>query len=102
NSSGCPDDFATSSSRRSDLMAGRKRRGKRVANLGAAILVLAGLAQLQPISPRRARAGERRHDTPMAPALAVAIRDADAQAVGRLIEAGMDVNARDAEGNTPL
>ena len=38
----------------------------------------------------------------MAPALAAAIRDADAQAVGRLIEAGADVNARDAEGDTPL
>ena len=38
----------------------------------------------------------------MAPALAAAIRDADAQAVGKLIEAGADVNARDAEGNTPL
>ena len=38
----------------------------------------------------------------MAPALAAALRDADAQAVGKLIEAGADVNARDAEGNTPL
>ena len=83
-------------------MAGRKRCGKRVSNLGAAILLLAGLAQLQPVPPRTARAGERRQDTPMAPALAAAIRDADAQAVGKLIEAGADVNARDAEGNTPL
>ena len=38
----------------------------------------------------------------MAPALAAALRDADAQAIGKLIEAGADVNARDAEGNTPL
>ena len=38
----------------------------------------------------------------MAPELVAAIRDADAQAVGKLIEAGADVNARDAEGNTPL
>ena len=83
-------------------MAGRKRCGKRVSDLGAAILLFAGLSQLQPVSPRTVRAGERRQDTPMAPALAAAIRDADAQAVGKLIEAGADVNARDAEGNTPL
>src|SRR5262249_5988153 len=31
-----------------------------------------------------------------------AIRDGDATAVRRLIEDGADVNARDAEGNTPL
>src|SRR4051812_11800537 len=83
-------------------MAGRKHCGKRVSNLGAAILVLAGLAQLQPFSIRAGRAGGPRQDMPMAPALAAAIRDADAQAVGKLIEAGADVNARDAEGNTPL
>jgi hypothetical protein len=75
-------------------MAGRKRCGRRVSNLGAAILVLAGLAQLRPVPPRTARAGERRQDIPMAPALAAAIRDADAQAVGKLIEAGgADPNA---------
>src|SRR5437764_410798 len=83
-------------------MASRKRCGKRLSDLGAAILLFAGLSQLQPVSPRTARTGEQRQDTPMAPALAAAIRDADAQAVGRLIEAGADVNARDAEGNTPL
>src|SRR4051795_1464566 len=38
----------------------------------------------------------------MPPALAAAIRDGDTRAVGKLIEAGADVNARDAEGNTPL
>src|SRR4051794_2064058 len=83
-------------------MAGRKRCGKRVPNLGAAILLFAGLSQLQPAPPRTVRAGERHQDAPMPPALAAAIRDADAPAVGKLIEAGADVNARDAEGNTPL
>ncbi|QEH35472.1 Ankyrin repeat protein [Aquisphaera giovannonii] len=83
-------------------MSGRGRRGRHLSNLGLASLVLAGLAQLQPVSPRAARAGEGRRDAPMSPALAAAIRDADASAVGRLIEAGAGVNARDEEGNTPL
>ena len=39
---------------------------------------------------------------PIAPDLVTAIRDADAQAVRKLIDNGADVNARDAEGNTPL
>jgi ankyrin repeat protein len=83
-------------------MATRKRCGKRVWDQVAAILLIAGLSQLQPISPRAVRAGEQRQDTPMAPALAAALRDGDVQAVIKLIEAGADVNARDAEGNTPL
>src|SRR5438309_360613 len=76
-------------------MAGGKRCGKRVSNLGAAILVLAGLAQLQPVPPQTARAGERRQDTPMAPALAAAIRGGDTQTVAKLIEAGADAKAGD-------
>ena len=83
-------------------MASRKRCGKRVSDLGVAILLLAGLSQLQPFSPRTVRAGDRREAKPIAPALVTAIRDADAQAVRKLIEDGADVNARDAEGNTPL
>jgi ankyrin repeat protein len=39
---------------------------------------------------------------PIAPHLVTAIRDADVHAVRKLIEDGADVNARDAEGNTPL
>ena len=53
-------------------------------------------------SPRTVRAGDRREAKPIAPDLVTAIRDADAQAVRKLIEDGADVNARDAEGNTPL
>jgi ankyrin repeat protein len=83
-------------------MATRKRCGKRVWDQVAAILLFAGLSQLQPISPRAVRAGEQRQAAPMAPALAAALRDGDVQAVIKLIEAGADVNARDAEGNTPL
>src|SRR4051794_37252453 len=83
-------------------MISREHYGRRVSVLGAAILLFAGLSQLPSVSPRTARAGEQHQGSPMAPALAAALRDADAQAVGKLIEAGADVNARDAEGNTPL
>ena len=83
-------------------MASRKRCGKRVWEPIAAILLFAGLFQLQPVSPGTVRAGERRQDTPMAPALAAALRDGDLKVVTKLLEAGADVNARDAEGNTPL
>src|SRR4051794_14588633 len=83
-------------------MISREHYGRRVSVLGAAILLFAGLSQLPSVSPRTARAGEQHQGSPMAPALAAALRDADAQAVAKLIEAGADVNARDAEGNTPL
>jgi ankyrin repeat protein len=83
-------------------MHGRNRCGKRVPDLGAANLLFAGLSQLLLFPPRTARAGDAPGAKPIAPALSAAIRDADAQAVGTLIEAGADVKARDAEGNTPL
>ena len=71
-------------------------------DMGVAILLVAGLSQFQPFSPRTVRAGDQREAKPIAPDLVTAIRDADAQAVRKLIENGADVNARDAEGNTPL
>lgn len=83
-------------------MAVRKHWGRCVLFLGAAILLCAGLFRLQPLWPRTDRAGGPRQGTPTALDLAAAVRDADAEAVGKLIEAGADVNARDAEGNTPL
>jgi ankyrin repeat protein len=83
-------------------MYGRKNHGKRVSDMGVAILLFAGLSQFQPHSPRTVRAGDQREAKPIAPDLVTAIRDADAQAVRKLIEIGADVNARDAEGNTPL
>ena len=66
------------------------------------MLLLAGLCPFPPLSPRTVRAGDPREAKPIAPALVAAIRDADAQTVRKLIEDGADVNARDAEGNTPL
>jgi ankyrin repeat protein/mono/diheme cytochrome c family protein len=76
-----------------------KHRGS---EMGVAILLFAGLSQVHPFSPRTARAGDPRQAKPIAPGLVTAIRDADAQAVRKLIETGADVNGRDANGNTPL
>ena len=67
---------------------------------GAALLV--GLSLFQPFSPGTVRAGDLREATPIAADLVTAIRNADAQVVRKLIEDGADVNARDADGNTPL
>jgi ankyrin repeat protein len=70
--------------------------------MGVAILLVAGLSQLLPLSPRTVRAGDRREAKPIVPELVRAIRDAEPPAVGKLIDGGADVNARDADGNTPL
>jgi ankyrin repeat protein len=83
-------------------MHGRKSYKNRCADVGVAILLLAGLSQLHPFSPQMVRAGDQREAKPVAPELVTAIRDADAQAVGKLIEKGVEVNACDREGNTPL
>jgi ankyrin repeat protein/mono/diheme cytochrome c family protein len=83
-------------------MRGRKSYGRRSSGMGVAFLLFAGLSQLQPLSPRTVRAGDRREAKPIAPHLVRAIRDADVHDVRKLIENGADVNARDAEGNTPL
>ena len=41
-------------------MHGRKSYKKRFSDMGVAILLLAGLSQLQPFSPRKVRAGDQR------------------------------------------
>jgi ankyrin repeat protein/mono/diheme cytochrome c family protein len=84
------------------MMHGRNRYGKRGADVGVAILLFAGLSQSLISSPRTVRAGDRREAGPIAPDLIAAIRNADAQVVRMLIDNGADVNARDAQGNTPL
>jgi ankyrin repeat protein len=70
--------------------------------LVAGVALAASVSQFDPFSPRTVRAGEQREATPIAPDLLRAIKDADAQAVGKLIENGAGAKARDAEGNTPL
>jgi N-acyl-D-amino-acid deacylase len=79
-----------------------KSHAKRFPKMGFAILLFTAFSQLQPFSPRAVRAGDQRATSPIAPDLVRAIRDADVQAVRKLIENGADVNARDADGNTPL
>src|SRR5262249_20850448 len=87
---------------RSRFMHGRKSYRKRFSGMRVALLLFAGLSPLLPLSPRTARAADRCEAMPIAPALVTAIRGADVRAVRKLIDDGADVNARDAEGNTPL
>ncbi len=70
--------------------------------LTSGVALLLGLSQFQPFSPGTVCAGDPREATPIAADLVTAIRNADAHVVRKLIEAGADVNARDADGNSPL
>src|SRR5262249_16385493 len=96
--------------KRSRVMCGRKSY-KRFAGLGVVIVLFAGVGVAMvlvagrfrlpsPSSPTVRR--DQREARPIAAELVTAIRKADAQAVRKLLENGTDVNARDAEGNTPL
>jgi hypothetical protein len=92
-------------------MCGRKRY-KRFAGVGVAIVLLAGVgiavglfvgrARFASLSPRPVDTGGPRAATPAVDDLVAAIRNGDARAVRKLLDTGADVNARDAEGNTPL
>jgi ankyrin repeat protein len=94
-------DFFTILSR-NRFMHGRKSHQERFSDIGIAILLFAGVSQFQLFSPRMVCAGDRRDAKPIALDLVTAIRNADAQAVRKLIDNGADVNVRDSEGNTPL
>jgi ankyrin repeat protein len=76
--------------------------GLSVASLAVAAVLFAGLSWFPSSSPRTVRTSERREARPIAADLVAAIRKADAQAIRHLLANGTDVNARDAEGNTPL
>ena len=80
-------------------MCGRKSY-KRFAGLRVAIVLFAGLGVA--IVLFSGGPGDLRKVKPITADLVTAIRHADAQAVRKLLENGTDVNARDAEGNTPL
>jgi ankyrin repeat protein len=83
-------------------MHGRRSYRKRLSHTGVALLLFAGFSQSQPFPPATVRAGDQQAAKPIAPCLVAAIRDGDAPAVRKLLDNGADVNARDAEGNTPL
>jgi ankyrin repeat protein len=70
--------------------------------LGVAHFLRAGRSQVPASSPQTVRAGDQREAKPIAADLVTAIRNADAPVVRRLLDNGADVNARDAQGNTPL
>src|SRR6516164_5843498 len=92
-------------------MCGRKSY-KRFAGLGVAIVLFAGIGvaiflpagrSRSPSSPpHTVQTGGQGEPRPIAADLFTAIRNADAQAVRKLLDNGADVNARDPEGNTPL
>jgi ankyrin repeat protein len=73
---------------------------KRFVILGVAVVLLAELGVALVLFP--GRPGDAHKAKPITADLVTAIRNADAQAVRKLLENGTDVNARDAEGNTPL
>jgi ankyrin repeat protein len=84
------------------FMHRQKSYAESFVKIGVAIVLFAGLSLLQPFSSRTVRAGDQRVAKAIAPDLLTVIKDADAQSVRNRIDIGDDVNARDAEGNTPL
>src|SRR6516165_7053994 len=73
------------------------------AGIGAAIVLFAsGMSQSPPASPPTVRASDQGETGPIVAELVTAIRNADEQAIRKLLDNGANVNARDAEGNTPL
>jgi ankyrin repeat protein len=70
--------------------------------LGVAVFLFAGRPRFTSSSPQSAPAGDQRETKAMAAELVAAIRNGDTQAVRTMLDNGADVNARDAEGNTPL
>jgi ankyrin repeat protein len=71
------------------------------AGVGAVFYLFAGRFQ-SPTLPRTVRGGCQHEARPTGSDLFTAIRKADAQGLRKLLDRGADVNARDAERNTPL
>ena len=74
---------------------------ERFAGIVAAIILFAGLSQLASTAPRTVRS-DQREARPISAELVTAIRNGDVRVVRKLLDNGAEVNARDAEGNTPL
>src|SRR5262245_29576996 len=83
---------------------------KRFTRIGVACFLLAGssigvaillFATRPSAAPETGRIDDRGEE-PIAAGLVRAIRNADAQAIRKLLADGADVNGRDGEGNTPL
>jgi ankyrin repeat protein len=72
------------------------------AGIGVASVLFAQLSQSPSASPPTVRAGDRREAGPIVADLVTAIRNGDPQAIRQSLDDGARVNARDAEGNTPL
>jgi hypothetical protein len=70
--------------------------------VGVAIVQFTGRSQRRSTPAQPVRTGDAREVKSITPDLVTAIRNADARAVGKLLDGDEDVNARDAEGNTPL
>src|SRR5262249_50210225 len=95
----------------SRIMRGRKSH-KRFAILGVAIVLFAGMgvaiflpagrSRFPSSPPRTFPTGNQRAAKSIAADLVTAIRNGDVRVVRKLLDNGADVNARDAEGNTPL
>jgi hypothetical protein len=81
------------------MMNNRNCYSTRVSEMAIALLLFAGLFDLQPFAPRMAKGGDRRETEQIAPGLVTAIREADVRSVKKLIEDGANVNGRDGEGN---
>src|SRR5262245_46973751 len=88
-----------------------QRSSKRFLGVAVAILLLAAsgsgvalmlFAALSSAPPEPSRVGDSRAAPPIAAGLVGALRNADAQAIRKLLADGADVNGRDDEGNTPL
>src|SRR5262249_34858014 len=67
----------------------------------AGLLVVLATSVFFPARPT-AYGDDKTPARPLAPELAKAIRDGDLKAVRAQLDGGADVNARDADGNTPL
>lgn len=80
----------------------RKVYGRRLSGIGVAILAFTALSQFYPSWSRTIQAGDQPVAKSISAELVTAIRNGDAQAIGKLLDGGADVNARDKDGNTPL